>query len=416
MNESSGRILTIKAETPAYGGITIGRHDGKVVMIKGAIPGETVEARVDEEKKDYSTATVVRVVEPSPDRVEPPCGHFGLCGGCQLQYIAYGRQVTIKEEVLRNTILRIAKLDVALSDPLTGEPWNYRHRGQFKVAGDAAGFFGEKSRDIVDIDSSPLMTKEVNEFYGRAKTLIKDTGTSELHVSCGDGAAALVKLPGVNGTSADKLGKSLMDAGFTAVFIERDKRNVYKYGRGYIELELDGLKYTVSPASFFQSNWRLNQALVGLVREHLSPLDGKHVLDLYSGAGNFSLPLARYARKVTAVEENPPAVEDGKRNARLNGIRNCSFIRTPVDRLRVAEPVDVLITDPPRTGLTDSAVELILAKRPGQVVYVSCNPATFARDLKKLSAKYYVESIRLVDFFPQTYHIESAAFLRLTPP
>jgi 23S rRNA (uracil1939-C5)-methyltransferase len=154
--------LILTPTSPAYGGISIARLDGKVVMIKGAIPGETVEVHIDEDKKDYSTATVTIVQEPSPERVSPPCRYFGTCGGCQLQFISYPHQIKLKEEVLEASLRRIAKLDIRLSNPLTGEAWHYRHRAQFKVAGEKIGFFREKSSDVVDIDSCPLMAHEIN--------------------------------------------------------------------------------------------------------------------------------------------------------------------------------------------------------------------------------------------------------------
>jgi 23S rRNA (uracil1939-C5)-methyltransferase len=145
----------------------------------------------------------------------------------------------------------------------------------------------------------------------------------------------------------------------------------------------------------------------------LQPLEGKIVLDLYAGAGNFSLPLAMHAASVTAVEENPGAVEDGKRNLKLNGIKNCRFIRSNVDSLRISEPVDILVVDPPRQGIGDFAIGRIFDIAPERVAYISCDPASFSRDIKKLIERYEVESVCMIDFFPQTYHIESMAFLRL---
>ncbi len=436
------RIITIRADFPAYGGLAIGRLDGKVVMIKGAIPGETVQAVIEREKKDYCLASAVKILEPSPDRVEPECGQD--CGGCQLQYVAYGRQVRLKEQVLQETLRRMAKLEVELAVPLTGEPWRYRRRGQFKVSGGKAGLFREKSHEVVEMRSCPLMTREINEALAMARGIIAKTEAWELHLSHGDdGVAALIKAP-VGKTDWGKTASGLLEKGFIGVWVEAGRR-LLKYhnpsplcgiypcpsppagegrvgaGRGaggegfqgHITLDLNGISYTVSPASFFQSNWELNRRLAGLVVDGLGPLEGRRVLDIYSGAGNFSLPVSARAAEVVAVEENPFAVNDGKRNAELNGIKNCSFVRAYMDTFTPDGRFDIVIADPPRTGLSEGSRERILAIRPERAVYVSCDPATLARDLKALSAEYAVESVRLVDFFPQTYHIEAAAFLTL---
>lgn len=400
--------IIIKADSPAYGGLAIGRRDGKVVLIKGAIPGETVEAVVEREKKDYCLASAAKILEPSPDRVEPECG--SNCGGCQLQFVAYGRQVRLKEEVLKETLRRTAKLDVVLAEPLTGEPWHYRRRGQFKVSRGRVGFYKEKSHDIIDMASCPLMTPEVNDALAKSRGIIAKTEAAELHLSHGDdGVVALIKATGGK-TDWEKVATALIEAGLIGVWVQAGKR-LLKFGGDFIILDLSGLKYTVSPASFFQSNWALNRRLAGLVIDGLGPLEGKRALDLYSGAGNFSLPVSARAAKVVAVEENPFAVQDGKRNLMLNGIGNCSFVRSGIDEYKPDGRFDIVITDPPRTGLSGAAKDKILALKPERVVYVSCDPATFARDLKALSGQYAVDSVRLVDFFPQTYHIEAAAFL-----
>ena len=407
----SAQILT--PASPAYGGISIARLDGKVVMIKGAIPGETVEVRIDEDKKDYTTATVTNVLEPSPERVSPPCRYFGTCGGCQLQFISYPYQIKLKEEVLKASLQRIAKLDIQLSGPLTGEAWNYRHRAQFKVTREKIGFFREKSSDVVDIDSCPLMVPGINEGLKTARGILAGVDIRELHLVCSNGSVALVKARGSSNAGWDKLAGTFLRSGFLGLVVELENKRLLKYGHGFLAFDLLGLKYTVSPASFFQGHWSLNLDVVRLVLETLQPLEGKSVLDLYSGAGNFSLPLAMHAASITAVEENPGAVEDGKRNIALNGIKNCRFIRSNVDSLRMSGPVDTLVVDPPRQGIGDSAIQKIFDISPKRVAYISCNPASFSRDLKKLHELYDVDSVRMIDFFPQTYHIESLAFLRL---
>lgn len=424
--KAENNVITLKAELPAYGGLSIGKWTGKIVFIKNAIPGETIEAILEEERKDYYTASTTKILEPSPDRIEPLCKFFGqlsvpfsgLCGGCQFQYISYQRQIKLKEEILKDSLKRIGKIDIDLSKSLIYDsPWHYRYRGQFKVSHGKIGFYREKTREVIDIDGCPLMIEEINDYLLKVRGILKNSGylsvVSEIYMSYGNESIALIKTKGKQPVKWDRLASTFLHAGFSGLFIDSGERRLLKYGSQYITLDLEGLKYTISPKSFFQSHWRLNQTVVGFVKECLQPLKGKKVLDLYSGAGNFSLPIALDSDEVIAVEENPFAIEDGRRNLQINGIKNCRFIRSSIEGLNIKYSTDILILDPPRLGLTNAAMDKILAMMPERIVYVSCNPTTLARDIRKLFAAYELESIRMIDFFPQTYHIESLAFLRM---
>jgi|WetSurMetagenome_2_1015567.scaffolds.fasta_scaffold00263_24 23S rRNA (uracil1939-C5)-methyltransferase len=412
---------SVTVERPAYGGYSIGRMDGGVLFVRGAIPGETVGIRIDEQKKSYSFCTAIDILSPSADRVQPECEYFGNCGGCQLQFIAYNRQVCLKEETLLDSVMRGAKTDITLSSSIfDGNSWGYRHRGQFKIAGSSIGFFREKTRDVVDINCCPLMIPEINNLLSRASDLLKSDqklfqGISELHISYGDSGIALLKTGGGKEAFqyADRIVPALLDAGFRGVCVEPDHGKLLWRGARHTIFDLGGLKYSVSPQTFFQGHWRLNCRVVQHIREGLQPLAGKKILDLYSGAGNFALPLALEAQEVIAVEEGKSAIADGKTNASLNNIKNCRFIKSAAEDFHEALSAHAIILDPPRLGLSNNVVNKALALEAERIVYVSCNPSTFARDLKKLLVKYKLESLRLIDFFPQTYHIESVAFLGL---
>ncbi|HXX57782.1 MAG TPA: class I SAM-dependent RNA methyltransferase [Thermodesulfovibrionales bacterium] len=405
----------MRAESPVYGGYAIGR-DGKVVFIRGAIPGELVEVAIEEKKKDYSIATARNILEPSPSRREAPCRVFGLCGGCQLQFVEYEGQVSMKEEIIRDTMRRIGGLDVQLLPPLTDREFRYRHRAQFKVSPKGeVGFYREGTRDILRIEECPVMVDEIN---GALRELrgIGLTGLKEISVIFGDTLAAIVK-----GDVTDELVQGVLDAEIAGIAFE----NGDSQGKDYITLDLNGLKYSVTPWSFFQSHWSLNRKVVETVVERLAPLSGKKVLDLYAGAGNFALPLSVGAEEVIAVEENRFAAEDGKRNAMLNGIKNCRFIGLSAEKslerggkrrgekLLGESSYDIVVLNPPRPGLTRDCLKKVLDLGAKKVVYLSCNPATLARDLKKMNDRYDLESLALIDFFPNTYHIESLAFLNL---
>lgn len=406
--------LIVRAETPVYGGYVLGR-DGKIIFIRGAIPGELVDIAVEEKKRDYSMASVRRIIEASPSRREPPCRVFGICGGCQLQFMDYAKQVAVKEEILRDAMKRIGGLDITLMPSLTGEEFGYRHRGQFKVSQDGSlGFYREGTREVVPVEGCPVMVREINDIV-RGLRDVDLKGVKELHIVSGDTIAALLK-----GSPGDETAQAILDSGVSGVAFE----NGDSMGKDYITLELRGLKYSITPWSFFQSHWSLNTAVVDAVREGLSPLENCAVLDLYAGAGNFSLPLALEAKEVVAVEENSYAVEDCRRNLMLNGIKNCSVVHLSVEkslegkkkqqvaRLFGETHYDVVVVNPPRAGLTSGCLRKVMEAGSERIVYVSCNPATLARDIRKMGENYEVESLRMVDFFPNTYHVEALTFLK----
>jgi 23S rRNA (uracil1939-C5)-methyltransferase len=396
-----GQIL--KSTTPAYGGYSIARDD-KVILIRGAIPGEVVEAEIEERRKDYSLARVVQVVEPSEHRVEPLCRVFGTCGGCQLQFISYEKQLQMKEEILADSLGRIGKLELPLGETLSDAQWHYRLRAQFKVSKTGeAGFFREASREVVSFDDCPLMCPEINTLLAKIKEKELTRNLSDIHIAAGETPVALLK-----GKDFDT---SLLDDFVNAGLSGISYNDSVSYGGAYTSFDLNGLRYTVSPRTFFQAHWELNRKVAGFVAEQLMPLEGRSILDLYAGAGNFSLPLASLGGKVTAVEENSHATEDGRRNIELNGIGNCRIIKSSAEKYKLGGKFDVLLLDPPRPGLTSEVARKIMENPADRIVYISCNPATLARDLKKLREKYDIESVRLIDFFPNTYHIEAIAFL-----
>ncbi len=386
-------------------------------MIHGnALPDEIIEVAIEDEKRDYFTASVKKIITPSPDRIQPSCKFFGLCGGCHFQHINYRRQVQLKEEILHDCLKRITGIETELEGPMIeGNPWHYRIKGQFKVAHERIGFYRGKTREIVDINNCPLMSEKLNEEFMKVRSLCNGLDIHEIHLSRGDCSTVLLR------TRSDFLSKTTLnhavsrfvDAGFSGVCIQSKGNRVKSFGKQFITLNLGDLKYTISAFSFFQSHWKLNQTVAKFIKERLYPLKEKKILDLYAGAGNFSLSLAGDA-EIIAVEENPYSVKDGRRNVSLNRIQDVTFVCSPVEKYHISSRFDTILLDPPRTGLSQAVLSRMLKAMPARIVYLSCNPATFARDLKFLLKKYAIESIRIIDFFPQTYHIEVLALLKRT--
>lgn len=394
----------LKSLMPAYGGYSLAR-DEKVIFIRGAIPGEVVEVRIEEKKKDYSIASVINVIEPSEYRVEPQCRVFGICGGCQLQFATHEKQLDMKNEILLDSFVRIGGIDTVLDPVLSDGQWNYRYRAQFKVSRTHdIGFFKGSSREVVAFDECPLLNRQINELLHKMKEKDVVNNLAEIHVAMGDTPVVLLKGRDYDTATFEKF----VDIGISGIAYG----DTLSYGGAYTGFDLNGLRYTISPWTFFQSHWDLNRKVIDFIVNRLAPLEGKRVLDLYAGAGNFSIPLAARAAEVVAVEESVHAADDGMRNLELNDIKNCRFVRSSAEKFKVHKKFDVIILDPPRLGLTSEVLRKILENPADEIVYISCNPSTLARDLKKLREIYDLRSVRQIDFFPQTYHIESISFLQ----
>ncbi|HWR58574.1 MAG TPA: hypothetical protein VN328_06770, partial [Thermodesulfovibrionales bacterium] len=231
--------LVVSAGAPVYGGYVIARNE-KVIFIKGAVPGELLEVSVEEKKRDYSVASVKNIIEPSSFRRTPPCRLFGICGGCQLQFVEYGRQISMKEEILLDAMKRIGDVSIALSPSLVGGEFGYRHRAQFKVSSDGTvGFYREGSRDVVPVDECPLMVDRINDVLRKMKAMNLG-GMREVHMASGDTATVLIK---GNPPSPDEAVQQMMDAGVAGIAFE----NGDSVGRDYVTLPLFGLKYSVTP-------------------------------------------------------------------------------------------------------------------------------------------------------------------------
>lgn len=398
--------MILKSLLPAYGGYTIAR-DEKVILIKGAIPGEVVEVNIEQNKKDYAVASVTNVIETSPYRIEPRCPVFGICGGCQLQFVSYEKQLMMKDEIILDSLKRISGMEISLEPAFSDAIWNYRHRAQFKVSRNGEiGLFRESSRDIVTFQDCPLMNQRINTLLQKMKVTDCAGNLAEVHIAVGDDAIVFLK-----GRDYDRklLSDVYAEMGFSGVMFDDDTCA----STVFTNFDLNGMRYTVAPRTFFQAHWSLNKQIVDFIVKQLLPLSGKRVLDLYAGAGNFSLPFAVFADEVVAVEENPFAVNDGIRNMELNNVNNCTFFRMPAEKYKIKKKFDILMLDPPRPGLTSEMVNKILANPADTVIYISCNPATLARDIKKLNEKYDVKTVRQIDFFPNTYHIETLTFLQI---
>jgi 23S rRNA (uracil1939-C5)-methyltransferase len=443
-----GETIELLVDDLAFGGEGVGRLDGYVVFVRGGLPGDRLRVRVVEARARYGRGAIEAVLVPSPDRVEAPCPYFGQCGGCRLQHLAYPAQLAFKEKQVRDCLTRLGGLPPFELRPIVPapEPYGYRNKMEFTVVepGPAIGLHAAERYDVVlDIERCLLQSDTMNALLAAVRAEARARGLSVWDPRTERGLLRFVTVREGRRTGeaminvvasapdvavlmplADAV-KAAVPATTSVVLNVNDRKASVAVGseehlllgRDHITESLDGVTFQVSAGSFFQTNTVQAERLFGLAAEACA-LDGSEtVLDLYAGTGAITLLLARRARHVYGVELSPAAVADATRNARANGIGNVTFVAGEVRHvlpqlLRDGVRAPVVVADPPRAGFHPKALAALAALAPARIVYVSCNPATLARDVGDLARHgYRLEWAQPVDMFPQTPHIEAVARL-----
>lgn len=422
-------------ESYAWGGKAVGRHLGKVVFVRSAVPGDKVLVRLEKAKSSYAEGRVEAVLSPSPRRVEPRCKFFGHCGGCQWLAASYDLQTEQKEalarQVLRGHLHGAEVLPLVPAHPDRG----YRHRGDFHVRPSGSsllvGFFMEGSHRVVNLDTCPLFGREFNLRYGALRAALQREPAARalsgftLLAGEEDGRYALhLRLrEGEGEPQARALAGAALSAGLGDLLVTPDLREeevLLLHGDPAVTYSVEAggrrLPLRASVRAFTQAHYPLNRVLVKAATEWLSPSRGDRVLELYAGIGNFTFPLALGAGEVWAVESSGPAVEDARENARRLGISNVRHLEGDAalwgQRLAAAsERFAAALLDPPRTGARE-VLPFLIRLAPPRLLYVSCNLPSLERDLGLLEAGgYRVRRVQPFDGFPQTYGVETLALL-----
>lgn len=407
-----------------YGGDALGHHDGRPVFVPLALPGERVEVDEVRVAKGAVHAQLLRVLEASPERIQPPCPYYGRCGGCHYQHISPQRQAEVKSEILRETLRRTGKIVWDHPIPVhAGPPWNYRNQAQLKVGqladGTAAlGFFEAESHRLLGIDSCAILSPRLNAVLEELRqprwaSRIASCGEIELFADDRDERVA-VTLPGnLDPAAAEALASALLAEAPAVVRVAVGSGGRFRvFEDSRFEYAVGDFRYGVGPGSFFQVSRFLLPELVAAVTNGQS---GGLALDLFAGVGLFTLPLAGRFDQVVAVEADTGAAADLKGNAAAHSLTNVRCVSSSSEdflrRFAQAAP-DLVILDPPRAGVGAAAMKSLIRLQPERIHYVSCSPPTLARDLSHfIGHGYELNSVELFDFFPQTYHVESLARL-----
>jgi 23S rRNA (uracil1939-C5)-methyltransferase len=416
--------FTLQLTAIAHGGAALGRHEGRVIFVPYALPGETARVEIAEDKGRYAFARLVEVLEPSPDRAEPPCPYFGYaahggaCGGCQWQHIDYQTQLRFKTEIVADQLTRIGKIPAPLPVRQAGlvhptlpdnSGWAYRNHAQFHPAPDGGlGFQGAASHETMAVDECLILHPLLSDLYDALDLDLE--GLLRLSLRAGVATDDLMLIFEME----DDLPPGLeIDLPVSCVLLLSDGVHVNLIGRNHITETVAGRAYCISAPSFFQVNTPQAAQLVRLVTEYLDLHGDETVLDAYCGVGLFTAHLAERAGLVIGVEQSPAAVADLLENTA--GQDNVDVIEGPVEAVLpdLDVPLDAAVVDPPRAGVDRFALDALVERRPARLVYVSCDPATLARDAQRLlRGGYSLVEVQPVDMFPQTHHVESVALFR----
>lgn len=445
-------------------GKSLGRWNEMVVFVPFGAPGDAVDVQLTKKRHSFAEGKIVKMHTSSPMRVEPFCEHYGVCGGCKFQHIPYEEQLKYKQQQVEDALQRIAKVQLPAINPILGSANTcfYRNKLEFTFSNkswltreqlesdeqfddrNALGFHIPNAFDkVLDINKCWLQDDVSNQIRNYIRLHAKQQGYSffDLRANQGlmrtlmirtssTGELMLVVVFGANDqTAINEMMQSIKEAFPQITSLQyvvnlkcndslNDQEFVLFSGRDYIEEEMEGLKFRVGPKSFYQTNSAQAYELYKVARRMARLKGDELVYDLYTGTGTIANFVARQSRQVIGIEYVPEAIEDAKLNSRVNGIENTLFYAGDMKDILTDDFVqqhgcpDVMIIDPPRAGMHEDVVKVILNAQPKRLVYVSCNPATQARDLAMLDEKYSVEEVQPVDMFPHTQHVENVVALQ----
>lgn len=404
-------IVQLKMEKMVYGGDCLGRlPDGRAIFIPFVLPGEVIKAMITEDKKRYARGLPIEWIERSPDRISPRCIHFGECGGCQYQNLDYAKQLAAKEDILKDQFQRIAQIENPPIQTIipSPEPWYYRNHVQFQLgqAGEL-GYIHADGEHLLIIEECHLPEEPINKLWPQLD-LGEESGVYRLGIRHDSFGEMMLVMEGEDPTPP----QFSEDIPVSAVYTPPEARLTVLAGEDHLVYTILDRHFQVSARSFFQVNTPLAETMVTYLLDHLPLTDESRLLELYAGVGLFSAFLAAKVGHLTAIESSGSACHDFITN--LDDFDNIILYEADVEAVMPSlnMPIDLVIADPPRSGLAPAVHDALANLLPKQIAYISCDPATLARDVKKLIENgYHLNSVQPFDLFPQTAHIESVVMM-----
>ncbi|MCD6520478.1 MAG: 23S rRNA (uracil(1939)-C(5))-methyltransferase RlmD [Anaerolineae bacterium] len=405
----SAKEITLTLHDMAHGGEAVGYAEGKAIFVPLAIPGETVRVQIVQEHKRWARGHLVQVLEVSPQRTPPPCPYFGLCGGCHWQHIDYQAQLHYKTEIVRHQLERIGKQKSPPVQPTIGmaDPWAYRNHIQLAYAPEGAlGYYALRSYELIPINECLIAHPLLNEL--RAALEVDFEGIERISLRAGVATGEqMVILEG-----GRELPALEVDMPVSCVFWSEAGELFVLAGSSYYHERLLERTFRISAPSFFQVNTSQAERMIEIIAQYLELQPYETLLDAYCGVGTFALTLGLSAAHIWGIESSPWAIADAQAN---DPDQVVEFIEGDIAQVLADSPIrcDAIVLDPPRTGCTPQALEALARCQASRIVYVSCDPATLARDIATLTQwGYSLSQVQPIDMFPQTYHIETIALLR----
>ena len=388
----------IKIESLDHNGRGIAKINNKVVFVENALPGEIVEIKIINEKKHFYEAEVIRYIEKSNDRIESICPYYNECGGCNLLHISYKKQLEFKQNKLQNIIDKYLETNIKVNNIIKSDTeFNYRNKATFHVNG-KMGYFKNKTNDIVEIKNCALLDKRINDAIPYLNMLdLKSIN----EITCRVGNKLMIIIDSKKAIDITPI-KDIADS----IYINNEL--IYKDKN--IHNSIGKYNYIISPDSFFQINNNACKKLYDKIKEETK--DSKNILDLYCGTGSIGIYVSEN-KNILGIEINESAINDAKENKEINNINNIDFICGDSGKksTKLNFNPDTIIIDPPRSGLDSTTINNIISMNPNKIIYVSCDPMTFVRDLNILNKHYTINEITPFDMFPQTKHVESMCIL-----
>lgn len=443
-------IIDVTFQDLSHEGAGVAKVDGYALFVRGVLPGERAKVKVLKTKKGYGIAKLLELHDTNPQRVDPPCPIYDQCGGCQLQHMSYEGQLDHKQKSVKETLARFGGLPDVSVHPVLGmdDPWRYRNKAQVPVGerenGVIVGFYQRGSHRIIDMDSCIIQDETNDDVVQIVKRIADDYGVHAYDEQTHRGTLRhIIARHGQNSCevmvvlitrdknlpSRKNIVRDIIDAvpsvkSITQNINPKQTNTIFGgetrvlWGRDVIYDSIGNVKFAISTRSFYQVNPKQTKVLYDKAMEYAQLTGTETVVDAYCGIGTISLFLAEQAGHVYGVEVVPEAIEDAKRNAELNKRENVTFEVGKAEEVipawhRQGIKAEVIVVDPPRKGCDEALLQAIIAMRPERVVYVSCNPATLARDLRILEdGGFSTEEVQLVDMFPQTMHVENVVSLK----
>jgi len=416
-------LQQVRFEKMVYGGDCLGRlADGRAVFVPFVLPGETAEIEITDNKERFARGRVVNLLETAPERIESPCPYFSICGGCHYQHIGYTQQLELKRDLVRDQLMRIGKLTNLPEIDITASPTplGYRNQVQFHPTHNETaempselGFKRAASDEVLPIKKCLLVPDELNELLSQID-LESDSGIARIAMRIDSDGEIMLVFEG----ESDDPPELMFDLPVSATYLSPDGRSLNLGGNDALIYRVLGKEFLVSPESFFQVNLAVAEEMVRRVLSMIEGWKNLSILELYSGAGLFTRFLAPHASQLTAIESSPSACFDFAGN--LDEFEHISLYEGAVEMIlpgivEQIKPIDLVVLDPPRAGLNAKARQALIDLEPKEIIYISCDPSTLARDLKHFSeAGYSLESAHAFDMFPQTAHIETMIGLQRT--